>query len=107
MKCLFCYQPLKTGATQEYHDRCSKKIFGNVKAPILDYEMQEITDLAKEVITHRLAIPGVQPKLSLVLDRPNKNNPGERLTIVGLWDGIYVLKPSNPQYKELPENEDL
>jgi serine/threonine-protein kinase HipA len=105
-KCLFCYLPLKPGSIQEYHDKCSKKIFGSLKAPILDYEMRQINDLAKEVLNHRLAIPGVQPKLSLVIDKP-KNNPGERLTIVGLWDGTYVLKPANPSYKELPENEDV
>lgn len=106
-KCLSCYEPLNTDAKQEYHDKCSKKIFGLTKAPLLDYDMQEIHDLAKEVLNHRLAIPGVQPKLSLVLDKAQKNNPGERLTIVGLWDGTYVLKPANPSYQELPENEDV
>jgi serine/threonine-protein kinase HipA len=107
MKCLYCYQPLKPGATQEYHEKCSKKIFGRSKAPELAYDMGEINELAKEVINRRLAIPGVQPKLSLMLDKSDKNNPGDRLTIVGLWDGMYVLKPANPQYRELPENEDV
>jgi serine/threonine-protein kinase HipA len=107
-KCLACYEILKNPHTQEYHERCSKKIFGTPKAPILDYTFNQISELAKQVLAHRLAIPGVQPKLSLSINKPNVETDSKvRLTIVGLWDGIYVLKPPNKKYPELPENEDV
>ena len=106
-RCLACYEPLKPNAVQEYHEKCSKKVFGTTKAPVLEYEFDQIADLAKQVLNHRLAIPGVQPKLSLTLEKTNvQTDPGARLTIVGLWDGIYVLKPPN-SFPKLPENEDL
>lgn len=107
-KCLACYEPIKSGAIQEFHEKCSKRVFGSSKAPNLLYNFSEINELAKEVINHRLAIPGVQPKLSLVIEKSSvQNNPSDRLTIVGLWDGTFVLKPTNNAYKELPENEDV
>jgi len=109
-KCLACYEPLKAQSIQEFHEKCSKKIFGKPKAPELVYRFEEINELAKRIIQNRLAIPGVQPKLSLslVIDPANQTNtPRERLTIVGLWDGTYVLKPPNKAHPELPENEDL
>lgn len=52
-KCLFCYQPLDAGATQEYHEKCSKKIFGSLKVPTFNYDLREINDLAKQVINLR------------------------------------------------------
>jgi serine/threonine-protein kinase HipA len=49
----------------------------------------------------KMSIQGVQPKLSAVLNiRKNKFE----LVDTG---GRYILKPQNPQYPFLPENEDL
>lgn len=103
-RCLGCYSELKNPNT-DYHERCSKKIFGRPTPPALDYDLDQINDLAKQILNRRLAIPGVQPKLSLTFETQNASDT--RLTIVGLWDGIYVLKPPNEDYPELPENEDL
>jgi len=104
-KCLSCYESIE--GDQEYHERCSKKIFGFKQAPALNYEMSQIHELATEVIRHRLAIPGVQPKLSLSLETSVSTSQSERLTIVGLWEGTYILKPSSDSHPQLPENEDL
>jgi serine/threonine-protein kinase HipA len=49
----------------------------------------------------RMSIQGVQPKLSAVL---NTRKKGFELVDTG---GRYILKPQNPQYRQLPENEDL
>jgi serine/threonine-protein kinase HipA len=48
-----------------------------------------------------MSIQGVQPKLSAVL---NTRKNGFELVNTG---GRYILKPQNPQYQQLPENEDL
>lgn len=102
-KCLICFNSLEPGEI-DYHKRCSRKLFGAPSAPKIEYSYGEVRKLAKEVISRRLAIPGVQPKLSLTFENANTKN---RLTIVGLWDGLYVLKPPHKSYKELPENEAL
>lgn len=49
----------------------------------------------------KMSIQGVQPKLSAVL---NTRKKGFELVDTG---GRFILKPQNPQYKQLPENEDL
>lgn len=103
-KCLACYQQLEDPKT-EYHERCSQRIFHSKVPPQLDYTLNQIHELAKNVIQKRVAIPGVQPKLSLTFE--NANSQERRLTIVGLWDGLYILKPPNDEYPELPQNEDV
>ena len=49
----------------------------------------------------KMSIPGVQPKLSAILDTKN-----ERFEIVD-QNGKYILKPQHNIYPEFPENEDL
>ncbi|MEZ0484181.1 HipA domain-containing protein [Fibrella aquatica] len=59
--------------------------------------------LAEQVVRQQISVTGVQPKLSLELER----GPGEaRLTLVGLW-GNFILKPPYALYPEMPEIEDL
>lgn len=102
-RCLYCYQPLEQHEI-DFHSRCSKKIFGTVIPPVLPYSKADIESLALEVVRSQVTITGVQPKLSVDLE---KEKGGEkRFTIVGLWGG-YILKPQTEQYANLPENEDL
>lgn len=102
-RCLYCYQPLEQNET-DFHSRCSKKIFGTVIPPVLPYSKADIESLALEAVRSQVTITGVQPKLSVDLE---KEKGGEkRFTIVGLWGG-YILKPQTEQYANLPENEDL
>ena len=100
-KCLFCYGELHNG---DFHTACIKKFFETETAPEIPYTIDELYKLGKIVVEKRVAIPGVQTKLSMELDKKIKSEP--KLTIVGLW-GNYILKPPSRQYKELPENEDL
>ncbi|HRB60780.1 MAG TPA: HipA domain-containing protein, partial [Niabella sp.] len=66
--------------------------------------LKELEDLAKQIVIKSVAVTGVQPKLSLEIEK-NKNELS-RLTIVGLH-GNYILKPPSTEYKELPQNEDV
>lgn len=105
-KCLYCYQELKS--EQDFHPHCSQKIFGTSHPPILDYTLQEMEELAKQVIETSVSVPGVQPKLSIGLIK-NILNDGSRgrLTVIGALGGNYILKPQNSTFSEMPENEHL
>ncbi len=101
-KCLYCYGPLAEGE-RDMHPACAKKFFGTTTMPSLDYTIEQLDELAKQVIQDQTSLTGVQPKLSLHL----KDCEGsKRLTIVGLWGG-YICKPQTPLYKMMPEIEDL
>lgn len=89
----------------DYHPRCAKKLFGSPKVPLLSYTRDNIEELALQVLESSTSVTGVQPKLSLDINRGGKNEP-DKLTIVGLW-GNYILKPQSPVYKAMPELEDL
>ncbi|WP_233276870.1 HipA domain-containing protein [Mucilaginibacter paludis] len=62
-----------------------------------------LKELAEQTINTRIAVTGVQPKLSVTLQ---KSGGQARLTLVGLW-GEYILKPQQEQYPLMPETEDL
>jgi len=102
-KCLYCYQPLNEDE-KDFHSPCAKKMFGTAVPPVVDFDLKQIEELARQIIIKSVAVTGVQPKLSLDLEK----HKGElsRLTIVGL-NGDYILKPSSKEYAELPENEDV
>ncbi len=101
-KCLYCYQSLKNEETG-FHIGCSRKMFGTNTPPVIHFSLKDLEELAKQTVIKSVAVPGVQPKLSLDLE---KEKGTSRLTIVGLH-GDYILKPPSSLYAELPENEDL
>ena len=101
-KCLYCYKELEKGQ-RDFHPQCARKFFGMREAPLLEYRHEDLDQLAEQVIRAQTSLTGVQPKLSLNL---NKHEGCSRLTIVGLW-GDYIFKPQTDMYPQLPENEDL
>ena len=101
-KCLYCYRELEEGQ-RDFHPQCARKFFGMREAPLLEYRHEDLDQLAEQVIRAQTSLTGVQPKLSLNL---NKHEGCSRLTIVGLW-GEYIFKPQTDMYPQLPENEDL
>ena len=101
-KCLYCYKELGPGEV-DFHKACCRKFFGSATAPTLDYTREEMDELAARVIQSQTTLTGVQPKLSLNLD---KHRDSRKLTIVGLWGG-YIFKPQTERFQQLPENEDL
>lgn len=100
MRCLKCCQSTNSG---EFHPKCAQSVFGQRHPPRLDTTMDELEHLAQWIISHHIALTGVQRKLSLTLDE----QAPERFTIVGALGGNYILKPPSPQFPELPENEHL
>ena len=101
-KCLFCYKELGDGM-KDFHPGCARKFFGQSEAPKLEYAREELDGLAAQIIQSQTSLTGVQPKLSLNLQR---HDGSSRLTIVGHW-GDFIFKPQTDDYPELPENEDL
>ncbi|MFN3666265.1 MAG: HipA domain-containing protein [Sediminibacterium sp.] len=99
--CLICY---KDAGELEYHEKCVKRFFGTTVMPELKLDKELLKELAGEFINRRIAVTGVQPKLSLTIENAGKKNA--RLTVVGLW-GEYILKPQHPEMTSMPETEDL
>src|SRR3972149_3040074 len=102
MNCLLCYKPLAKNEI-DYHLKCVTAIFGLKQMPLIDIDDKKLTSYAKEIVSAKTAITGVQPKLSLWLEESKKNI---RFTIV---DGKsnYIIKPQSETYTSLPENEDV
>jgi serine/threonine-protein kinase HipA len=106
-KCLFCYKELEVDQV-DYHQKCCRVFFGTDHAPILPYRLSEMEKLAKEAAELSITVPGVQPKLSLGwIKTALENGHQGRLTIMDALEGNYILKPQNPDYPQMPENEHL
>lgn len=102
-RCLYCYQ-LLSEQEQDFHAKCCKKFFGTTIPPTLNLGTDDLREMARRLIIRSVAVTGVQPKLSLDLEKVNAQT--SRLTVVGLW-GSYILKPPTDHFESLPENEDL
>lgn len=103
-KCLYCYKELRPGEV-DFHPECARRMFAAATAPEMPYSRDNMSELASRVIRTSTSVTGVQAKLSMEIDRGKRNEPS-RFTIVGLW-GQYILKPQSPEYRCLPELEDL
>lgn len=103
-RCLVCLGDLQEGQSR-YHPACCRAVFGSGQPPVFPYTQAEIDALATDAVRRHIAVPGVQPKLSLHLERDSGEGSG-RFTIVGL-QGDFILKPPVPRYPEMPELEHL
>ena len=102
-RCLYCYEVLEHNS--DFHEFCSMEFFGTPIAPKIEYSLNQISELAKNVVERSIAVPGVQAKLSLSLIKKNKENSDTRFTIVGAFGGQYIFKPPSDRFPEMPENE--
>jgi serine/threonine-protein kinase HipA len=100
--CLICCRPLAAGDAT-YHPKCSAGLFGTLAIPAIRYDWESLNKLAESIIRRSVAVPGVQPKLSLHLER-GRGLEGGRFTLVGL-DGGFILKPPSQDYPGMPELE--
>lgn len=100
--CHICLQSLDDTQTL-YHESCCKKLFGSSTPPTLPYAWEDLNALAQNVVRRHIAVPGIQPKLSMHLERDGSRQDS-RLTLVGL-EGGYILKAPVTQYPEMPELE--
>jgi serine/threonine-protein kinase HipA len=107
-KCLYCYKELEANNTGDYHPKCIKAFYGTKSAPVLPYRLDEMEKLAREAVELSVTVPGVQPKLSLGwIKNTLENGHNGGLTIMDALEGLYILKPQNTQYEQMPENEHL
>lgn len=102
-KCLYCYQLID--GEGDFHAKCCTEFFGTATPPIIPYSIEQMDALAKDIVERSVAIPGVQPKLSMSLVKETRENSDTRLTVVGALGGQYILKPPSFKYLEMPENE--
>jgi serine/threonine-protein kinase HipA len=104
-KCLHCYK-LLSAIDSPVHAACSKRFYGQLQMPALPYQLDNLQELATQILQSQMAVTGVQAKISLSLYRKQEKNPVKKLTIVGLY-GDYILKPPSPHYHHLPELESV
>lgn len=102
-KCLYCYEPLTEEA--DFHKKCSREFFGTPTPPKLPYSIDQMAELAKNVVERSIAVPGIQAKLSMSLIEETRENTGTRLTVVGALGGNYIFKPPSDKFPEMPQNE--
>jgi len=102
-KCLYCYKELNS--VGDFHEKCSLNFFGTKEVPELSYNLNQMSELAKNVVERSVAVPGVQPKLSMSLVNKTRDHSDNRLTVVGALGGNYIFKPPSDDYPEMPENE--
>ena len=102
-RCLYCYEALDTSG--DFHPVCSKEFFGSPTPPQIQYSLNQMVELAKDVVERSVAVPGVQAKLSMSFIEGTKGKADTRLTVVGALGGQYIFKPPNEHFLEMPENE--
>lgn len=104
-RCLYCYDPLE--GEKDFHKKCSSEFFGTPSPPRIEYTLDQMEELAINVVERSVAVPGVQPKLSMSLLTKSTNQTNARLTIAGALGGHYIFKPPSNRFPEMPENEHL
>jgi len=111
-QCLYCYREISgeerntPAGKGGFHTLCSKKIFGNAVPAELPYSEDDMIKLAEKIVKSQKTVTGVQPKLSLGINKIKGSQKPDRFTIVGLW-GEYILKLPTITFPNLPELEDL
>ena len=107
-KCLYCYQSLDDTIVGDFHEQCSLVFFGTKQQPVFEHSLKQMSELAKNVVERSVAVPGVQPKLSLtIVNNTIQDGTKGRLTVVGALGGNYIFKPPSEHFSEMPENEHL
>lgn len=106
--CLYCYNQLPEGAKGDFDEHCSLEFFGTKEQPEFSYSLEQMDELAQHVIERSIAVPGVQPKLSLTMvNSALDDGKNGRLTVVGALGGNYIFKPPSSIFHEMPANEHL
>lgn len=100
-KCLYCYKEVDSG--DDFHKACSLSFFGTETPPKIEYSLDDMNELALQVVERSVSVPGVQPKLSMSVLNDDKTD--SRLTVVGALGGNYIFKPPSKDYAEMPANE--
>lgn len=102
-RCLYCYESIDKG--QDFHKECSLKFFGTSTPPAITYSLNQMDELAKNIVERSVTIPGVQAKISMSLVKETTGKSDTRLTVIGALGGQYIFKPPSDRFPEMPENE--
>lgn len=102
---MYCYNQIE--GNKDFHEKCSLEFFGTPTPPEIEYSLDQMDELAKHVVERSIAVPGVQPKLSMSLVVETTRQAKARLTIAGALGGHYIFKPPSDRFPEMPENEHL
>lgn len=79
-------------------DKFLKKMFNTSELPIIDFGLEDMSQKAQK-LTGKMSISGVQPKLSMKLDK-------KRNSLIPVAEGgEYILKPQIAAFPNIPENE--
>jgi len=79
--------------------------FGTKTPPVIPYSLNQMNDLAKEVVERSVSVPGVQAKLSMSIIKEANKSAETRLTVMEALGGHYIFKPPSEIFLEMPENE--
>lgn len=105
-KCLYCYQAIEDEISGDFHEKCSFYFFGTKEQPYFTHTLEQMSALALNVVERSVAVPGVQPKLSLSIVNESLQDANKgRLTVVGALGGSYIFKPPSEHFLEMPANE--
>lgn len=97
--CLSCLLPLKAeGDNRNYHEECSKRLFGHVRPPLLQLSSDSFEGPAVENLSHKLSLTGVQAKFSAKIRyKEDGYEKKGRRTITSSPE--YIFKPEPPYEK--------
>ena len=76
-----------------------KELFGISELPKISFSLEDISLKAQDMANAKLSISGLQPKLSLKLDKHLKE------LVIPPTGGEYIFKPQTPSFPHIPENE--
>lgn len=99
MNCLACERELQD-SDGGYHRTCAQALFGSRVVPTITFAYADIP-LEAQKLVGKMSISGVQPKLSVAVDRDNKR------FVVAPVGGTHILKPTPEIFPFLSENENL
>jgi len=80
------------------NEKFIKEMFNTSELPIIEFSLQDVSQKAQQS-AGKLSISGVQPKLSMKLDKKNNS------LIAVTEGGEYILKPQTAAFPNIPENE--
>jgi serine/threonine-protein kinase HipA len=80
------------------NEKFLRKMFNSSKLPVIDFSLEDLSQQAQK-LTGKLSISGVQPKLSVKLDKK------QNMLIPAAEGGEYILKPQTSTFPNIPENE--
>jgi|LAHS01.1.fsa_nt_gb serine/threonine-protein kinase HipA len=104
-RCLCCGELLSDGPSdQGWHQHCIEKFFDSSTLPEIDLSQKILKEYALKSVRKGIAVPGVQKKMSLSLEK--FSHRVSRLTLTDFPAG-YILKPQTEDYPSLPEAEQL